>query len=79
MREKQKSPEEKKNDRLNELEIAFENLYEDENSVITVSMLAEEMSRTARTVWNYIKESNGRFTAKKMEDSKESRVTRHGD
>ena len=64
-RERQKSPEEKKNDRLNELEIAFENLYEDENSVITVSMLAEEMGVSAKTVWRRIRESKGRFYSKK--------------
>ncbi|MBQ3460323.1 MAG: AAA family ATPase [Solobacterium sp.] len=67
MKEKQKSPKEKKNDRLNELEIAYENLYEDENSEITVSMLAEEMGVSVRTVWRRIKESNGRFIGEKAE------------
>lgn len=68
LKDKQKSPEEKKNDRLNELEIAFENLYEDENSIVTVSMLAEEMGLSDKTVWRRIKESKGRFYGKKSSD-----------
>lgn len=70
---KRKDPEQKKQERIEALETAFEALDDGENPV-TVSGLAEYLGATKRTVWNRIKEHGG-FKTEKGED-KESIVTR---
>ena len=72
-----KDPEQKKEERQNELEIAYSNLEMD-GEPITVEDLAEAMAVTKRTVWNRIKEHGG-FTLTKNNDTKASIVIRKED
>lgn len=72
-----KDPEQKKEERQNELEIAYSNLEMD-GELITVEDLAEAMAVTKRTVWNRIKEHGG-FTLTKNNDTKASIVIRKED
>lgn len=62
--ENRKSKEDKKEERINALEIAFSNLEMDSEGDVTTAALAEEMGVTIRTVWNRIKEHGGLETIK---------------
>jgi RecA-family ATPase len=70
---KRKDPDQKKQERHEALETAFEALDDGENPV-TVGDLAEYLGSTKRTVWSRIKEHGG-FKTEKGED-KESIVTK---
>ena len=70
---KRKDPEEKKAERAEALETAFETLDDGESPVL-ISDLAEFMGTSKRTVWNRIKEHGG-FKTEKGED-KESIVSK---
>lgn len=71
--EKRKPPEKKKNDRVAEFDIAYENLNTGEP--VTISGLADELGTTKRTIYNRIKEHGG-FIVEKTE-GKESIVYRN--
>ena len=73
-KDKRKSKDTKKEERINALEIAFSSL-EIGGEQITVRDLAEEMGVSERTVWNRIQEHNGLET-QKIEGSKTSIVFR---
>lgn len=72
--DKRKSPEEKKEKRINELDIAFSNIEMDGEDV-TIKALAEEMNVSERTAWRRIREHGG-FNIEKIEGSKQNNVTR---
>ena len=73
-KDKRKSKDTKKEERINALEIAFSSL-EIGGEQITVRDLAEEMGVSERTVWNRIQEHDGLET-QKIEGSKTSIVFR---
>lgn len=62
--DKRKPKEQKKEERVNAIEIAFAALEMEGKDEITTSDLAEEMGVSARTVWRRIKEHGGFFTEK---------------
>ena len=70
----QKSPEQRKEERINELEIAYSNLEMD-GEPITIRDLAEAMMVSDRTIWSRIKD-HGLLKTVKKEGSKESFVIR---
>ena len=73
-KDKRKSKDTKKEERINALEIAFGSL-EIGGEQITVRDLAEEMGVSERTVWNRIQEHDGLET-QRMKDTKQSIVFR---
>ena len=73
-KDKRKSKDTKKEERINALEIAFSSLEMDEEQ-ITVRDLAEQMGVSERTVWNRIQEHDGLET-QKMGATKQSIVFR---
>lgn len=72
--EKRKDPEKKKNDRISEFDIAFEDLSMS-GEPVTASMLAEHLGVSKRTVWNRIREHGG-FDVEKTEEGKDSIIKR---
>ncbi len=72
--EKRKPPENKKNERISEIDIAFESLSMDGKEV-TADALADHLGISKRTVWRRIKEHGG-FSSLK-EDGKETVITKH--
>lgn len=76
--EKRKSPEKKKEQRENALEMAFASFELEGRDTVTINDLIEEMGVSRRTVWNRIKEHGG-FKSAKTADGKESIITRNDD
>lgn len=72
---KRKDPEDKKKERIEVFEEAYDFLAASDEAPVTVYDLAEHLGVTERTVWNRIKEHGG-FKSERDADSKTSTITK---
>ena len=71
-----KDPEQKKNKRQSDLEIAYANVEAglEDGEYVTVDDLAAELKKSDVSVKRYIKESDGRFKFERIEGTKQFKV-----
>ena len=76
-----KDPEQKKNKRQSDLEIAYANIEAglEDGEYVTVDDLAAELKKSDKTVKTYIKESEGRFKFERIEGTKQFKVVLNDD